>query len=138
MSQTVVLLAEDEAAIRMLVTMSLQREHISVLPATDADEALQVARNQEKIDLLLTDVQMCSGSMNGIELAESILHDKPGTKVLVMSGYPGSKSLAAEKGLEFLPKPFTAASLTDRVREVLSKVPAQSDLEKTKLRRMTG
>jgi len=86
MSQTVVLLAEDEATIRMLVTMSLQREHISVLPATDADEALQVARNQERIDLLLTDVEMCAGSMNGIELAESILHDKPGTKVLVMSG----------------------------------------------------
>src|SRR5258706_5567328 len=57
MGQTVVLLAEDEATIRSLVTISLQHEDFSVLPASDADEALQVARNHGKIDLLLTDVQ---------------------------------------------------------------------------------
>jgi len=102
MGQTVVLLAEDEATIRSLVTISLQGEDFSVLPAGNADEARQVARSYEKIDLLLTDVQMCGGSTNGIELAERILLEKPGTKMLVISGYPDKESLAAEKGLGVL------------------------------------
>jgi DNA-binding NtrC family response regulator len=118
MGQTV-LLAEDEETIRTVVVISLQREY-SVLPACDADEALRVARSHEDITLLLTDVQMDGGSMNGIELAEHVLEENPGTKVLVMSGSPGALTLAAEKGYPFLAKPFTVSRLTERVREVLA------------------
>jgi DNA-binding NtrC family response regulator len=118
MAQTV-LLAEDEATIRTVVAISLQKEY-SVLPACDADEALSVARSHEDITLLLTDVQMYGGSMNGIELAEHVLEEKPGTKVLVMSGSPGLLTLAVEKGYQFLAKPFTLSRLTERVREVLA------------------
>ena len=57
---------------------------------------------------------------NGIELAEHILEEKPGTKVLVMSGLPNSLALAAEKGYPSLAKPFTSITLTERVREVLA------------------
>ena len=136
MSQTV-LLAEDEATIRTLVAVSLQQEY-SVLPTCDADEALRVARSHENIALLLTDVQMCGGSMNGIELVEHILEEKPGTKVLVMSGLPDSLALAAEKGYSSLAKPFTSTTLTERVREVLAtKIPAH--LEPTpRQRKMSG
>jgi CheY-like chemotaxis protein len=56
----------------MVVAISLQEKY-SVLPASDADEALCVARSHVSIALLLTDVQMCGGSMNGIELAERLL-----------------------------------------------------------------
>jgi DNA-binding NtrC family response regulator len=125
MAQTV-LLAEDEAAIRTVVAISLQQEY-SVLPVSDADEALRVARSHVNIALLLTDVQMCGSSMNGIELAERMLEEKPGTKVLVMSGCPGSLTLAAEKGYPFLEKPFTVSRLTERVREVLAAIPAHSE-----------
>jgi CheY-like chemotaxis protein len=118
MTQTV-LVAEDEATIRKLVAISLQQDY-SVLPACDADEALSVARSHENITLLLTDVQMSGGSMNGIELAEHILEEKPGTKVLVMSGLPESLALAAEKGYPSLAKPFRKTTLTERVREVLA------------------
>ena len=75
MAQTV-LLAEDEATIGTVVAISLQEEY-SVLPTCDADEALCVARSHVNIALLLTDVQMCGGSMNGIELAERMLEEKP-------------------------------------------------------------
>ena len=124
MAQTV-LLAEDEAAIRKLVAVSLQKEY-SVFPACDADEALRVARSHENITLLLTDIQMYGGSMNGIELAEHVLAEKPGTKVLIMSALPDSLALAAEKGYASLAKPFTSTTLTERVREVLAaKLPAR-------------
>src|SRR5437879_4771514 len=136
MAQTV-LLAEDEATIRIVVAISLQEEY-SVLPACDADEALCVARSHVNIALLLTDVQMCGGSMNGIELAERMLEEKPGTKVLVMSGCPRSLTLAARKGYPFLEKPFTLTRLIERVREVLAaKVPGQSETEPRR-RKMAG
>jgi len=125
MAQTV-LIAEDEATIRNVVASSLQREY-AVLPACDADEALSVARSHEDIALLVTDVQMYGGSMDGIELAEHILGEKPGTKVLVMSGRPDSLALAAEKGYSYIEKPFTLATLTERVREILAATSAQSE-----------
>ena len=136
MTQTV-LLAEDEATIRTLVAVSLQQEY-SILPACDADEALRVARSHENIALLLTDVRMSGGSMNGIELAEHIVEEKPGTKVLVMSGLPESLALAAEKGYPSLAKPFRTTTLTERVREVLAaKIPAQSETT-PRYRKMAG
>ena len=126
MSQAV-LLTEGEATIRTVVAISLQKEY-RVLPACDADEALRVARSQENINLLLTDVQMYGGSMSGIDLAEHILEEKPGTKVLIMSGLPDSLALAAEKGYPYIAKPFTATTLTKRVREILAaKIPAQAE-----------
>ena len=138
MDETVVLLAEDEATIRSLVTISLEQQHIRVVPACDADEALQLARKHERIDLLLTDVQM-AGSINGVELAECLQAERPGLPVLVMSGFPDSLALAAEKGYPALAKPFTPATLTERVREVLAaRIPAQSEQRKPNLRKMTG
>ncbi len=125
MAQTV-LIAEDEATIRTVVAISLQKAY-NVLPACDADEALSVARSHEEIALLLTDVQISGGSMNGIELAEHILEEKPGTKVLVMSGLPDSLALAAKKGYSYIEKPFTLTTLTERVREILAATPAQSE-----------
>ena len=136
MAQTI-LLAEDEATIRTVVAISLQQEY-SVLQACDADEALRVADCDVNISLLLTDVQMCGGSMNGIELADRMLEERPGTKVLVMSGSPDSLKLAAKKGYSFLEKPFTVRRLIERVREVLAaKIPAKSETS-PRLRKMAG
>jgi DNA-binding NarL/FixJ family response regulator len=118
MERKVILLAEDEATIRSLVTISLKHNQFNVLQASDADQALRVARDHENIDLLLTDVQM-QGSMNGVELAERLQTDRPGLPVLVMSGLPDSLVMAAEKGFPAIAKPFTPTTLTERVREVL-------------------
>jgi DNA-binding NtrC family response regulator len=126
MAQTV-LLAEDEATIRTVVAISLQEEY-SVLPTCDADEALCVARSHVNIALLLTDV----------ELAERMLEENPGTKVLVMSGSLDSLALAQKKGLPFLEKPFTIRRLIERVREVLAaKIPVKSETL-ARVRKVTG
>jgi DNA-binding NtrC family response regulator len=131
------LLAEDERTVRNFVAIALQREKFVILPTCNGTEALQVFRSHVHIDLLLTDVQMGDG-MSGIELAERIREEKPGTKVLVMSGFPENNLMAAQKKLPFLKKPFTPAILTEAVRDVLgSKIPAQSET-KTRLRKMTG
>jgi CheY-like chemotaxis protein len=99
MSQ-IVLLADDESVVSNFVSFSLQREGFVVLVASNGEEALQVFRNQA-IDLLLTDVKM-GDDMNGVELAERIVQEKPGTKVLVMSGFPDSELLVSKKHFLFL------------------------------------
>src|SRR6266436_4809955 len=114
MSYTV-LLVEDDSTVRNFVVACLEREDLIVLPAACGAEALEIFRSRLKIDLLLTDVQLATG-MNGIEVAERILEEKVGTKVLVMSGYPNREIEAAEKRLPFLLKPFTPAILTRAVR----------------------
>src|SRR5882724_6783167 len=113
-----VLIVEDNSTVRDFVVACLERDDLIVLPACDAAEALEIFRSRLKVDLLLTDVQLEIG-MNGIAVAERILEEKPGTKVLVMSGYPDREIEAAEKRLPFLPKPFTAAVLRRAVRELL-------------------
>ena len=93
MSQTV-LLVEDDSVVRNFIVASLERENLIVLAACDGAEALEIFRTRLKVDLLLTDVQLETG-MSGIELAERIIEERPGTKVLVMSGYPDREIEAA-------------------------------------------
>jgi DNA-binding NtrC family response regulator len=134
--EKVVLLAEDDTAVRTLAALALQAEHLYVLQACNGEEALRVARTHDNIDLVLTDVEMGAG-LNGIDLRSRILAERPGLPVLVMSGFSENESMAAEKGIPFLAKPFTFANLRQRVREVLAfKIPAQSETS-TKLRQTT-
>jgi CheY-like chemotaxis protein len=118
----VILLAEDEPVVRKLTATILTRLGYRVLVAEDGTAALTLARAHEgRIDLLLTDVVM--PSMNGRELAERIVAERPGTPVLFMSGYtedPTLKQAIADERVAFLDKPFTAAQLSARVRDVMS------------------
>jgi YesN/AraC family two-component response regulator len=73
-----------------------------------------------QIDLLLTDIVM--PQMNGFELAKSVFAMRPEIKVLYMSGYTDNRVNAGwelEANVPFLHKPFTAAGLTQKVREAL-------------------
>ena len=71
------------------------------------------------IALLLTDVIMPGAS--GVELAERVLHDRPGMRVLFISGHAGDELSRRGVGAQapLLEKPFTAEALLDAVREAL-------------------
>jgi CheY-like chemotaxis protein len=117
MPRRVVLLVEDEPPVLQLTCLLLQQENFMVLPTSNAAEALEVAQGV-RFDLLLCDMQMGDG-LTGIELAEKILAEKPGIKVVIMSGTPGAQSEITRKGYDFLAKPFTRTHLIERVREVV-------------------
>jgi two-component system, cell cycle sensor histidine kinase and response regulator CckA len=72
------------------------------------------------IDLLITDVMM--PEMNGIELYKALVKEKPGLKVLFITGYAGDtpedEKLSAE-GMPLLHKPFSTEALALKIREVL-------------------
>jgi two-component system cell cycle sensor histidine kinase/response regulator CckA len=118
-----ILLAEDEPMLREIVRFQLENAGYTVLEAHDGKEAMEVARKHTgKIDLLLTDVLMTGGT-NGLELAAQIAPTHPELKVLYMTGYTADvidTKGAANVQDKVLQKPFTAVSLRNKIREVLS------------------
>jgi two-component system cell cycle sensor histidine kinase/response regulator CckA len=114
-----ILLAEDEDALRSTTAGILRRSGYRVLEGCNGEEALHICeRHEGAIALLLTDVVM--PHMNGRELAERLTVQRPGIKVLYVSGYTdGILAGQLSPGSAFLQKPFTPAALTRRVREVL-------------------
>ncbi len=119
-----ILLAEDEAGVRAVASLTLRRQGYRVLEATDGFDALRLTQEHllEGIDLLLTDVIM--PGMNGSELATQLQIASPATRVLYTSGYTddaiGSYGML-DPGTEFLSKPFSPPTLARKVREVLDK-----------------
>ena len=117
-----VLVVEDEAAVRRLLTSILTQLGYSVLESGEASAALELSRlHTGPLDLLVTDLVM--PNMNGTDLAAAILAVHPETRVLYVSGY--AKESFAQRGIalagkELLTKPFTPRALADRVREALS------------------
>ncbi|HTD21539.1 MAG TPA: PAS domain S-box protein [Terriglobales bacterium] len=116
-----ILLVEDDQGVRELTRAVLTASGYSVLIG---DDALAVASLCERytgpIHLLLTDMVM--PGLSGPELATQVVARRPQIKVLYMSGYTNS-ALFQQRVLDadvfFLQKPFTPASLTVKVREVL-------------------
>jgi signal transduction histidine kinase/CheY-like chemotaxis protein len=118
----VVLVVEDEASVLRLVRRVLEGEGMVVLSAQDAEEALLLtSQHGGVIDLLLTDVVM--PGQNGIELARRVEKERPGTRVLFMSGYADHAAVQRDiidAGRPFLQKPFAPDRLVTRVKDVLN------------------
>jgi PAS domain S-box-containing protein len=117
----VVLVAEDDAAVRQVVSTVLRRAGYVVLDAAGPTEALALAREyREPIDLLLTDAVMPLAS--GKELADRLIELRPGVRVIYMSGYTDRDIVhhgVLDAQVNFLPKPITPAPLLDLVARVL-------------------
>jgi CheY-like chemotaxis protein len=116
-----ILVAEDDDMLRPLTTGLLERLGYTVRQASNAQEALAVAReHQGPIHLLVADVVMPGAS--GRELARQLVDTRPDTKVLYVSGYTDDAIVhhgMLEPGLAFLHKPFTPDALARKVRELL-------------------
>ncbi len=117
----VILLVEDDAAVRTMTQRVLERSGFTVLEAADGPSALALAaRRPGSIHLLLTDVVM--PGMRGPELARQIAALRPALRTLFMSGYTGDLALRhgiMEEGVPYLQKPFTPTTLVAKIREVL-------------------
>jgi PAS domain S-box-containing protein len=118
-----ILLVDDEPMLREIGETILADAGYRVIVAEDGAEAL--ARLAEldgtSIDLLLTDVIM--PGMNGVQLAAEVERLRPGTRVLLCSGYTRDAFAASgglPSGVAFLSKPYTLAMLLEKVAELLS------------------
>jgi CheY-like chemotaxis protein len=117
--QSVILVADDEPLVRNLVTLLLQQDGYFVLSAADGHEGLELSRQYPgSIELVITDVQM--PRLNGTDLCAHLLEERPGIKVLVMSGAEMAEIVSQNVHLPFLPKPFDGQTLKARVRAILA------------------
>ena len=114
-----ILIADDDAPIRNLVTLLMLQDGHFVLSAADGQEGLALSRQYPgSIDLVITDVKM--PRMNGTDLCAHLLEERPGIKVLVMSGADMNEIVSQNANLPFLPKPFDGETLKAKVRMILA------------------
>jgi two-component system cell cycle sensor histidine kinase/response regulator CckA len=116
-----VLVVEDEATVRRLACRVLRARGYRVLEARGGAEALELmAEHEGQVDLLLTDIIM--PGLGGPALAQRLLREVPGLKVLYITGY--SEEAIRQQGMlpaggALLEKPFTAHQLAERVHAAL-------------------
>lgn len=117
----VVLVVEDESMVREFAAQSLRELGYVVHAAAHAQDALDmVACLQGPLHLLLTDVVM--PGMSGKQLAQTLQAQRPGLKVLYSSGYTPNVIVhhgVLDRGVQFLPKPYSPYELAAKVRQVL-------------------
>jgi signal transduction histidine kinase/ActR/RegA family two-component response regulator len=118
---TVVLVVEDEVAVRMVIVEVLSELGYFVLEAEDGQSGLRIIESRVRIDLLLTDVGL-PGGMNGRQLADAARAHSPELKVLFLTGYAASAAVRngrMEAGMEIMIKPFALDALAARIEGML-------------------
>ena len=115
-----ILVAEDEAVVREMVTAALERLGYRVVVASTGEEAVRlIDRLGEEIDLLLSDVVM--PGMSGPDLFDRARRTRPDLRAIFMSGYTAlSMGRPIPEGVTLLEKPFSGARLDEVVRETLA------------------
>src|SRR5581483_8724616 len=117
-----ILIAEDDEAIRALVTRALMQSGYDVVATADGGAALEaLTRDKGRFDLLLTDIKM--PVMDGIALALATARDHPDVTILLMTGYADQRERA--HGLDALihdviAKPLSVAQVQSAVKEALT------------------
>jgi two-component system NtrC family sensor kinase len=116
-----ILVVEDDEGVRGYIAEILQDLDYRVLTAPDAAVALHMLERQEApVDLLLTDVVL--PGMNGRQLADAVKARHSAMRVLFMTGYSRNAIVhqgRLDPGVALIQKPLSAASLAQKIREVL-------------------
>lgn len=119
-AQEVILVVEDEPAVRQVSVDALTELGYRVLEADGAAAALKMLEIEPGITLLFTDVVM--PEINGRKLADQALARWPHLKVLFTTGYSRNAIIhngVLDAGVHLIVKPFTLQELAVRVRAVL-------------------
>lgn len=116
-----ILVAEDDAGVRLLVARALRLDGHDVSVAEDGEEALEaIVEADGAFDLVLSDIRM--PALTGIELAHAASRAYPALPVLLMTGYAEQREAAEDLTaiiLGVVDKPFTLAEIRARVAEAL-------------------
>ncbi|MCQ2998822.1 response regulator [Pseudomonas syringae] len=115
-----VLIVEDDAAVRVLVSEVLGELGYAYVEAGSGPEAVPILESGQRIDLLISDVGL--PGMNGRQLAEIGRQLRPNLKVLFITGYAEHAAVRAgflDDGMQMITKPFAFDNLTSKVREMI-------------------
>jgi PAS domain S-box-containing protein len=115
-----ILVVEDEPAVRQFSVDALTELGYGVIEADGAVAALRLLDSDPEIALLFTDIVM--PDINGRKLADEALRRRPGLKVLYTTGYTRNAVVhngVVDPGVELISKPFTVEQLATKIRSVL-------------------
>lgn len=118
-----ILIVDDEIGLRELAQVILSGLGYRTLLASNGEEAMAIVRSTPDIDLVFTDLVM-PGSINGLQLAHSIMDEYPNTKILMASGFTGQimdSETAAQWSESILAKPYSESGLANAIRAKLDK-----------------
>ena len=117
-----ILIAEDNESVLEVTARMLADAGFEVLVAPDGVAALDIIRNRERVDLLITDIRM--PRMGGDELSRKALALNPDLPIIFVSGYPANWNSEAVARISrrhaFLRKPFTPDDLLRAIERILS------------------
>jgi two-component system response regulator FlrC len=139
MSQTTILIVEDDAGLREALVDTLLLGGYNVLEADCAERGMMVM-NQESVDLVVSDIQM--GEMSGLSLLRSLKNKYPNIPVLLMTAYAtidDAVTAMRDGATDYLSKPFAPEVLLNLVgryapaQRVLSYDPIVGDPSSIKL-----
>ncbi len=120
-----VLVVDDEATVRMLVTEVLEELGFAAIEAADGPSGLKILQSEARIDLLISDVGM-PGGMNGRQMADAARVGRPGLKVLFITGYAENAVVGngqLEPGMHVMTKPFAMDTLASRIKAIIGGTP---------------
>jgi PAS domain S-box-containing protein len=116
-----VLVVDDEPTVRMLVMETLEELGYDAIEANDGSAGLAVLQSDARVDLLVTDVGL--PGLNGRQLADAARVNRPGLKVLFMTGYAHNAAIgqgaALDPGMEIMTKPFALDDLAKKIRDMI-------------------
>ena len=116
--QVLVLVAEDEELVRLVIVDALRDAGFEVIEAEHAEAALGVLEHHAaRIHVLFTDVQM-PGSMDGLALAHHTAKNWPGIAILITSAHPRPDRATLPEKSRFLAKPYRHAHVVRHIREL--------------------
>ncbi|MBF0529278.1 MAG: response regulator [Deltaproteobacteria bacterium] len=117
----VILLADDEASIRNLASLALQRSGYTVITVPTGEEALEIfITRKDQIDLIILDIGM--PGMGGHRCLREILQIDQSAKIIIASGYAvnGQMKESMKAGVAgYVGKPYQLNDLLNKVRAVL-------------------
>jgi PAS domain S-box-containing protein len=121
-----ILIVEDDATVRQIISDALQDLGYHIMAAPDARVAIPLLQSDQRIDLLISDVVL--PHVNGRKLAELARNLRPELEVLFVSGYAESaidRGEFLDPGMDMLTKPFALDVLAAKVRAMIERQTAR-------------
>ncbi|HWF65293.1 MAG TPA: response regulator [Rhizomicrobium sp.] len=117
-----ILVVEDDARVRLAISEYLTQQEFIVLQAADAAGAIETILLRPEIQLVFTDLAM-PGNMDGLDLVDWLLKNRPGLPVIITSGVWGRVNTMQEfsrhQALSYFVKPYQYDAVVKKIRQVI-------------------
>ena len=117
-----VVLVDDDAIVREVLTLSLEDSGYAVLSADSGAAALSLLASTRRVDILVSDLTM--PEMDGLALIRAVQAQRPNLPAVLLTGYAGDGAALAMDGaisgtFSLLRKPVSGTQLVDRINALL-------------------